>query len=191
MTRWAATCLLVALTACTGTGPTTTTTADARPTTTAAAGASTTIATDPSTTLSTGTSSSPVVLTDAGCTTSEIDPLSPGIIAVGVRNDSSSTANFELFRVDVTYDEFASFWAEAHQRLQAGTNSEAFAKSAPEATTIQTVMYLGPGSSAAVREELNPGTYAVLCETIELGGDTPTDFTSTGVFTVGPYIVVD
>ena len=172
MTRWAAICLLVALTACTGTG--------ASPTTTAAGGPSTTVAADPSTTFSTGTSSSPVVLTDAGCTTSAIDPLSLGIFAVRVRNDSSSTANFELLHLEVTYDEFASFYAEAHQKLQAGGRSGASAAGAPQDTTLQQVMYLEPGSSAALREELTAGTYAVLCETIELGGDTPTDFAYTG-----------
>ena len=62
----------------------------------------------------------PVVLTDVGCSIHEIDRLSPGRFTVVVRNDSSSTANFELFRLEVTWDEFVAYYAEEHQILQSG-----------------------------------------------------------------------
>jgi hypothetical protein len=134
-----------------------------------------------------------VVLTDVGCSIGEIDRLSPGRFAVVVQNDSSSTANFELFRLEVTWDEFAAYYAEEHEILQSGQEPrvERGIGVLPAATDVHRVMLLEPGGSAALVGDLTEGSYAVLCETVEVGGDRPGDFSYTGVLSVGPFEVID
>ena len=166
MTRRASICLLVALTACTSTG--------ASPTTTAAA--------EPSTA---GTASNTAVLTDSSCASEPTDSMSPGPFTLAVRNDSSSTANFELFRLEVTYDEFAAYYAEENEILQAGQPSRVSQGigELPAATDVHQVLNVTPGGSGELEGDLSEGTYAVLCEQLNEAGD------YAGIFSVGPFNV--
>jgi hypothetical protein len=163
--RWAAVCLLVAVTACTGTGEDQTSNSAAEPSTAGAA-------------------SNAAVLTDNSCTSEPVDSMSPGPFTLAVRNDSSSTASFELFRLGVPYDEFAAYYAEEHEILQAGHPPRASEGGVlPEATDVHRVLEVAPGSSGELVGDLTEGTYAVLCEQLDEAGD------YAGVFSVGPFDV--
>ncbi len=163
--RWAAVWLLVALTACTSTGADQTSNSAAEPSTAGAASAA--------------------VLTDSSCTSEPVDSMSPGPFTLAVRNDSSSTADFELFRLGVPYDEFAAYYAEEHAILQSGQPprvSEGIGE-LPEATDVHQVVDVAPGGSGELVGDLTEGTYAVLCEQLDGAGD------YAGVFSVGPFDV--
>jgi hypothetical protein len=162
--RWVTVWLLVALTACTSTGEDQTSNAVAEPSTAGAASAA--------------------VLTDNSCTSEPVDSMSPGPFTLAVRNDSSSTGSFELFRIGVPYDEFAAYYAEEHQILQAGQPPRASEGGVlPAATDVHQVLDLAPGGSGELVGDLTEGTYAVLCEQLDESGD------YAGVFSVGPFDV--
>jgi len=163
--RWAAMWLLIALTGCTSTGEDQTSNAVAEPSTAGAASAA--------------------VLTDNSCTSKPVDSMSPGPFTLEVRNDSSSTGSFELFRLGVPYDEFAAYYAEENEILQAGQPprvSEGIGE-LPEATDVHRVLEVAPGGSGELVGDLTEGTYAVLCEQLDEAGD------YAGVFSVGPFDV--
>ena len=115
----------------------------------------------------------------------EADSMSPGPFTLEVRNDSSSTGSFELFRLGVPYDEFAAYYAEENEILQAGQPprvSEGIGE-LPEATDVHRVLEVAPGGSGELVGDLTEGTYAVLCEQLDEAGD------YAGVFSVGPFDV--
>ncbi len=163
--RWAALFVLVAVTACTSTGADQTSNSAAEPSTV-------------------GPTSNAAVLTESSCTSEPVASMSPGPFTLAVRNDSSSTADFELFRLGVPYDEFAAYYAEEHEILQAGQPPRASEGGVlPEATDVHQVLDLAPGGSGELVGDLTEGTYAVLCEQLDEAGD------YAGVFSVGPFDV--
>jgi hypothetical protein len=109
----------------------------------------------------------------------------PGPFTLEVRNDSSSNANFELFRLVVPYDEFAAYYADEHEILQSGQPPRVARGIGvlPEAIDVHRVLDVAPGGSGELEGDLTEGTYAVLCENLDEAGD------YAGVFSVGPFDV--
>ncbi len=141
---------------------------------------------NPSGELAGPTSPQPVVLTNESCTSEQIGAVSPGIFAFTVLNGSSFPALFELERLEVTYDEFAAYYAEEHEILREGQSPrvERDGPPRPDTTNVDLTPTLDSGQSGVLEGDLTAGTYAVLCEQLDTD-----DYA--GVFSVGPFDVID
>jgi hypothetical protein len=128
----------------------------------------------------------PVVLTNESCASEQIGVVLPGLFTFTVLNGSSFPAQFELNRLEVTYDEFAGYYAEENEILREGQSPrvERDGPPLPEATTVDSTATLDAGRSGLLEGDLTAGTYAITCEQLDTD-----DYA--GVFSVGPFEVID
>jgi hypothetical protein len=141
---------------------------------------------NPSLELAGPASPQPVVLSNDSCVTEQVGSLSSGPFMFTVLNGSSFPARFELDRLEVTYDEFAAYYAEETEILREGQEPrvERDGPPLPEATTVDSTPTLDAGRSGLLEGDLTAGTYAITCMQLDAA-----DYA--GVFSVGPFEVID
>lgn len=120
-----------------------------------------------------------VTLTDDGCS-ARSDALPTGDTVLSVRNASSTVGNFELLRIETSFEDLATHVTEEQQRIIAGEPLANIPDFVTEAGRVE----LAAGEAGTLAGTVTAGTYAVVCAQLE-GNDV------TALYVAGPLSVSD